>query len=137
MSINPYQPPSLESQPPPVVGVLSGSREDLRAVAQYQRGIVACVGVYLILVIVQFALPLEQRWILALLLIPLIPIATAFVFLLSTKVYGMGLGILLGVLTMIPCVGLIPLLVLNAKATSVLNRNGIPVGLLGADSKRI
>ena len=137
MSINPYQPPSLESQPPPAVGVLSGSRDDLRAVARYQRGIVACVGVYLILVIVQFALPPEQRWILALLLIPLIPIATTFVFLLSTKVYGTGLGILFGLLTLIPCIGLIPLLILNAKATSVLNRNGIPVGLLGADSKRI
>ena len=36
MSENPYQAPPLE---PPVVGVLSGTREDLRSVAVYQKGI--------------------------------------------------------------------------------------------------
>lgn len=69
--------------------------------------------------------------------IPLVIVATVFVFLLSIKVYGTGLGIVLGVLTLIPCVGLIVLLVVNGKATSVLSRNGIRVGLLGADRGQI
>jgi hypothetical protein len=38
MSENPYQAPPLET---PVVGVLSGTREDLRSVAVYQKGIMA------------------------------------------------------------------------------------------------
>lgn len=137
MSVNPYQTPPPVETPPPALGILSGRREDLRAVAQYQRGIVGCVGVYLILVILQFALPVEQRWVLGLLLLPLIPIATVFVFLLSTKVYPLATGIVMGILTLIPCVGIIPLLIVNAKATGVLNQNGIQVGLFGASSKQI
>ena len=35
------------------------------------------------------------------------------------KVYSTGLGIVLGLLTLIPCVGLIVLLIVNGKATSV------------------
>jgi hypothetical protein len=33
---------------------------------------------------------------------------------------------------MVPCVGLITLLVVNAKATSILKAAGLKVGLLGA-----
>lgn len=134
VSINPYQPPSLESQ---AVGVLSGTRDDLRAVAKYQKGIIVCILVYLILVIVQFALPPDLRPILGLLLIPLGIIGTVFVFLLSTKVYGTPLGIVFGLLTLVPCVGLIMLLVVNGKATSVLKQNGIQVSLLGANMSQL
>lgn len=137
MSINPYQTPPPVEMPPPAVGILSGTRQDLRAVAQYQRGIVGCVGVYLIIVVLQFALPVENRWVLGLFLLPLIPIATVFVFLLSTKVYPMATGIVMGILTLIPCIGIIPLLIVNAKATGVLKQNGIEVGLFGANSKQI
>ena len=56
-----------------------------------------------------------------------------FVFLLATKVYGTGLGILLGLLTFIPCIGLLVLLIVNGKATRVLKENGFKVGLLGAN----
>lgn len=64
MSLDPYRPPSLESEQQIAVGVLSGSREDLKAVAQYQRGVVGCVAVYLILLVAQFALPVDTRWVL-------------------------------------------------------------------------
>ena len=33
-------------------------------------------------------------------------VGTVFVFLLATKVHGTGLGIFLGILTFIPCIGL-------------------------------
>jgi hypothetical protein len=62
---------------------------------------------------------------------------TVFVFMLAMKVYSTGLGIVLGLLTLIPCVGLIVLLIVNGKATSVLQANGISVGLLGADPSTI
>src|SRR5207249_7556152 len=80
----------------------------------------------------QFALPPELR---PLMLIPVGPVvltATVFVFLLSIKVYGPAMGIVLAVLTLIPCVGLIALLVVNSKATSTLQRAGFRVGFLGA-----
>lgn len=48
-----------------------------------------------------------------------------------------GLGIVLGILTLIPCIGLIVLLVINGKATGVLRENGIGVGLLGANLSKL
>lgn len=53
---------------------------------------------------------------------------------LATRVYGTGAGIVLGVLTLIPCLGLVILLLVNRKATDVLKQHGIGVGLLGARS---
>jgi len=57
--------------------------------------------------------------------------AAVFVFLLAVKLYE-GLGVALGVLTLIPLVGLIVLLVVNQKATGTLQANGYKVGFLGA-----
>jgi len=45
--------------------------------------------------------------------------------------------VLLGILTLIPCIGLIVLLVVNGKATGILKQNGIKVGLLGANLSQI
>jgi hypothetical protein len=108
------------------------SRDDLRSVATYQKGILLCILVYLLLVAFQFALPPEVRLFLGLAFVVLAITATVFVFLLATKVYSTGLGILLGLLTLIPCVGLIVLVIINGKATAVLKAHGIRVGLLGA-----
>lgn len=113
------------------------SRETLHAIAFNQKAIILCILVYLILVAVQFAIPEDRRPLLALALIPLGITATVFVFLLATKVYSTGMGVLLGILTLIPCVGLIVLLIINAKATSTLKSHGIHVGLLGASSSDI
>ncbi len=63
--------------------------------------------------------------------------ATVFIFMLATKVYSTVVGVLLGVLTLIPCLGLIVLLSVNAKATGILRKNGIKVGLLGANVAEI
>ena len=49
--------------------------------------------------------------------------ATVFVFLLATKAYNVGVGILLGILSLIPCLGLIVLLIINSQATTLLRRN--------------
>jgi hypothetical protein len=136
MNENPYRSPETPLAGP-VVGVLSGSREDLRAVAKYQRGLLICVLINIISLVLPYILPPN------LLLAAQICVGIAglvglvFVFLLSTKVYGIGAGILLGILTLVPCLGLIVLLIINQKATTVLRQNGIKVGLLGADPKTI
>lgn len=134
MSQNPYQSPSTPSQ---AVGVLSGAREDLRAVAKYQKGIVVCILIYLVAVFSQLVVPQGVRPFIAggVLLVGLA--GTIFVFLLAMKVYSTGLGILFGILTLVPCIGLIVLLVVNGKATSILKQNGLKVGLLGADLSKI
>ncbi|MCX7426604.1 MAG: hypothetical protein NTW96_13395 [Planctomycetia bacterium] len=130
MSENPYQAPPLE---PPVVGVLSGTREDLRSVAVYQKGILVCILVYLIVIIGQFFVPAGLMIVLGLAGLGAGLAGLVFVFLLSTKVYGTGVGILLAILTFVPLLGLVVLLSINGKATATLQLNGHRVGLLGAD----
>ncbi len=134
MSENPYQSPSAAPQ---IVGVKSGSREDLRSVAKYQKGILVCILIYLCAVIGQFAIPAELRPIIALGILAVGLAGTVFVFLLAIKVYSVGVGVLLGVLTLVPCIGLIVLLIVNGKATGILKQNGIKVGLLGANLSQI
>ncbi len=45
-------------------------------------------------------------------------VGAVFVFLLAIKINGPGVGILYGVLSLIPCIGLIILLVVNSQATT-------------------
>jgi hypothetical protein len=134
MDENPYQAPRSSAE---VVGVVSGRREDLRNVAKYQKGILVCILIYLIAVVFQFLIPPEMRLLLGLGVLVVGIAGTVFVFLLATKVYSTGTGVLLGILTLIPCIGLIVLLVINGKATGVLRKNGINVGLLGANVSQI
>jgi hypothetical protein len=134
MSQNPYQAPAAGLG---AVGVNSGSREDLRSVAKYQRGVMTCILGYLICVALQFVLPDNLKLILALAGAAVSILGTVFVFMLAIKIYSTGMGILLGILTLIPCLGLIILLVVNARATKVLRQNGISVGIMGADPATI
>jgi predicted Zn finger-like uncharacterized protein len=108
------------------------SRADLQAIATYQKAVLVCILVYIIAVVAQFALPANLRLFLGIAALGVSLAAAVFVFLLATKVYSTGLGIVLAILTLLPCIGLITLLIINSKATSTLNRNGVHVGFLGA-----
>ncbi len=105
---------------------------NIREIAMRQKAVLICILIYLVAVVAQFALPPELRLFLGLGVLVVIVVATVFVFLLATKLYGTGLGIVLGILTLIPLLGLLVLLIVNAKATSTLREHGIKVGLLGA-----
>jgi hypothetical protein len=48
MSYNPFEAPATNSR---VVGVVSGSREDLLKVAKSQKGILVCILVYILAVV--------------------------------------------------------------------------------------
>ena len=113
------------------------NRADLRNVATYQRIILVCILAYIILVILNFALPTTLQLVIGIVAIGLSLTATICVFLLATKVYSTGLGVLLAILTLIPIIGLIVLLIINGKATSVLRAHDIPVGFLGADLSKL
>ena len=142
---NPYQPSvSTEDSISEVKGILSGSREDLRRVAEYQKGIISCILLqflfYILIPVLGAALgPYGGLGsVIALLGLLVVAIAGAvFVFMLAIKVYGIGLGIAFAIGSFFPCLGLILLLVINGKATSILQQNGIKVGFLGANPAAI
>lgn len=139
MSQNPYESPISDSTHSghEATGVLSGTRADLRKVAQYQKAILVCILVYLLAVFGQFLLPPQLRPLLALGVIVVGLVSTVFVFMLALKIYSTGTGIILGILVLVPCLGLIILLIINSKATKILTQNGIKVGLLGANASEI
>ena len=131
----------MSSLPPPVPTPLNYAppppRNDLRLIAVRQKVIMYCLLAYIALIIGQFALPVEVRIMAGLLGLCVMITAAVFVFMLSLAVYSTGIGIVLGILTLIPFIGLIPLLVVNGKATNILRAHGIHVGLMGADSSQI
>lgn len=141
MDDNPFRAPESDLW---VEGVLSGTRDDLRSVAAYQRWVTLCILVYLcviigriVTVVNRIAIPPVLEFGLAIALLVAVLSGMIFVFLLSAKVYGTVQGILLAFCTLIPCIGLLVLLRINAKATNVLRANGIKVGLLGANPANI
>lgn len=118
--------PVLNYQSPPE------SPYDLRAVANRQRAVNLCVLAYILVAVGRLVAPPQIAIYVALVGLAVVLTAVVFVFMLATQIYSTGLGILLGVLTLVPLVGLIVLLVVNGKATRILRAHGIPVGLLGA-----
>ncbi len=133
-SDNLFQSPRVDVR---VVGVRSGKREDLKSVAQFQKGILVCVLIQLIAIIGRFALPAGIQITLHSAMFAVGLAGAVFVFLLAEKVYNTVAAVLLGILALIPYIGLIVLLVVNGKATGVLRNNGIKVGLLGAELSKI
>lgn len=120
----PNQPPTLNYGPQ--------NRDDLRTIAKGQKGVIFCILGYIALMAAQFVLPPDLRPVFFLAALAVSVTAVAHVFILSLALYGTGAGIALGVMTLVPLVGLFVLLLVNGKATSVLKRHGIKVGLLGA-----
>ncbi len=122
--------------------------EDLRAVAFYQKVLLLCVLAMMVLYFSIGAVSvMAQESAKAgrtdgALLVPLFVLiaafaatgiaATVFVFLLSIKVYNVVVGILLGLLVLVPCLNVLVLVIINGHATTVLRRNGVYVGFLGA-----
>ena len=126
----------MTQKPPDNTLSYSSSPAGIREIASRQRVIILCIlgGIllYLGMLAGQRALPPGVILGMAFLIFCANITGTVFVFLLATKLYGTGVGILMGILTLIPCLGLIMLLIVNAKATAILKQNGIKVGLLGA-----
>src|SRR5687767_9030314 len=115
MSENPYQPPATGDEPRMPSG---RTREDLRQIASFQKGVICCLLARLILMVVLMASGVMQdnlpgitgairnlSWIID---VGIGLIALYFVFQLASKVYGSPvLGVVFGLLVCIPCVGLI------------------------------
>jgi hypothetical protein len=138
---NPYEAPRADLR---AVGVRSGQRADVRQVAVAQKAILICILIQIANIVFQLAvvfgkLPVPQAVLLGCSVVSLVSgvVSAVFVFIMAIRVYSTGLGILFGILALIPCVGLIVLLMVNGKATKILQANGYKVGLLGADLSQI
>ena len=124
-SIPPLQPLSYATPQP--------ARTDLRQIAVRQRAIMYCILGYVCCAVAQFVVPTPLKMMLAFGALAAGVTGAVFVFMLAVAIYNTGVGVLLGILTLIPLIGLIVLLIINSKATSLLKAHGIRVGLLGAD----
>ena len=112
-------------------------RSQLRAIAKYQKGIIVCILLNICLFAASFMIEEEDRIYLLIGYVPIALVSLACVFMLATNVYGPTVGILLGLIMILPCFGLITLLIVNQKATSILKSHGIHVGFFGANTSRI
>lgn len=102
----------------------------LRLIASHQRALIVCVVAN---VAAAFILSGDQGGIVDVALLAVAIAGAIFVFKLSIRLFGTAVGVLLGCTSLVPLLGLIPLLVINGKATAVLTRHGLKVGLLGVD----
>jgi hypothetical protein len=59
-------------------------------------------------------------------------VSGVFICLVEMKLSGVVVGVVVGLLTVVPCVGLLLVLIVNTRATSALQSNRVRVGLLGA-----
>ena len=113
---NPYAPPRVTDR---AIGVTSGRHEDLKTVAAAQKSIIVCILLQLLGSVSRFFLPPQYLLFVAIALLGVLVVSTVSVVILARKV---GLGIIYGIGTLIPCVGLIILLTVNQKATKILHK---------------
>jgi hypothetical protein len=130
MEENPYAPPKASDR---VVGVKSGRREDLKTVAVAQKSIIVCILLNFAAIAARFVIPPDWTMFLLAGLLILFIVQTASVVILATKVFSVVTGIIYGIGTIVPCLGLLILLIVNSKATKILTQNGHRVGFFGAN----
>jgi hypothetical protein len=138
---NPYQAP----QTPIGMGESPFStepRERLRLIARYQRWVILALVVNIGLNI-GYGLagrslgPGPALVLGALATLGVIACTMAAVFLLANKVYNTVAAVFCALLMLVPCVSLLVLLVINQKATTILQQHGIKVGFFGASESSV
>lgn len=121
------------SQPSGTRGSSRRRAADLWNVALYQRLALLCLLANTLAWIVCFVTPAGFQLAPLLLILLSGTATTVFIFLLSLQVYAAGVGVTLGVFSLVPIVGLIIVLAVNQKAIAVLQKHGYRVGFLGVD----
>ena len=138
MSDKPDPSPETEAKVMQAIGARrTRTRDDLKSIAKVQQGIIVCIMVYLASMACLWSLPPEIRPLVSMVVVGVWIVCAVFVFQLSSRVYSTSTGVVLGILTVVPCIGLVVLVTVNGKATEILKKNGIKVGLLGASLSEI
>lgn len=103
------------------------------AIAQYQRVLLLCIPTSFLMLLVVGAVPDSMENLALILLIGVVLTGSICSFMLATKVYNFVAAVFFFVISIIPLAGLIAMLIVNQKATGLLQSRGIRVGLLGAN----
>jgi hypothetical protein len=109
-----------------------GRRVDLRKVALYQRIVLICIACSFAIFPCHYLAPPAAEVLVLFCSIAISVVDSIFVFRLAFELCGTAGGVILGVLTLIPCFGYLMLLVVEGQATRILRANGYRVGLFGA-----
>lgn len=134
---NPYRSPE---EVPSTTPFPQDHREKLRRVAKYQRWVLLAVLLNICATIVAIAVPRDSLIVSLMILavaLAILVFAVTSVVMLAGELWNVGIAILCAILMFLPCISLITLLVVNQKATGLLQQHGIHVGLMGADVNKI
>ena len=123
---------ALSTEPHAWAGVLPA--QEIRELVSCQKKLIFSLFAYIFLPFLQLISP--PLLVLAV-LIQIAEIAAwiasiIFTFKLARRVYKDNLGIIMGILTLIPIVNLFPILKVSNNASLLLRREGIEIGFLGA-----
>jgi hypothetical protein len=116
------------------------SADELKRIIRYQRWLIAVVLAQLVLWLGFIALMVLGRGrgpdlsFPAALTFILGCVGGIFVFLLSWELRGAFAAIVFGLATVVPCMGLIILTLVNGYATAELKKHGVKVGVFGAST---
>lgn len=115
---------------------------DLRQVATSQKVLIACLFGHLLLwlgfiglfVLGRDATEDASGWLSGTFFLSVVLGIVSGVFncLVEMKLSGAVVGVFVAILSAVPCVGLFLILIVNTRATSALQSNGVRVGFLGA-----
>ncbi len=131
---------------PKLKQMVGGKDLTLKPIAQFQKAMMICLLVQIlsILVVTVFVASTGPRRgmpplaMIASLVFWIGHIAGAVLaIILASRLYSVLATVFLGILAIIPCIGLIGLLIINSAATSKLQLNGIKVGFLGANLSKL
>jgi uncharacterized membrane protein len=129
---NPYESPQFVGQATEVEPV---DREKLRRVARRQQwvlyALLAQIAVYVAMLALQGASGVAA--LLGLLFLGLAIFSMVAVFLLAKELLHIVVAVICTVLMLIPCISLLTLVIVNGRATRLLQQHGVKVGLMGAN----
>lgn len=133
--MNPYQPPQHDSPP----SLPQADRERLYTIAKCQRSINLVVLAYFGSGVVsqQVANIPGGQILIGLVALAVIIAGVVFAVRMASALWSTGAAVVCAILLLVPCVGLLTLLVLNNRATARLRDAGCKVGLLGADPEEV
>jgi Fe2+ transport system protein B len=137
VSDSPYQSPSLQSFTTQPGGQ---ERDKLRRVAKYQRWVLIALLANIVTNIFVFALggqALAVQLAIGGVSFAVVLFGSVSIFLLGKELINPVVAGICAVLIFVPCISLLVLFLINQKATSFLQRNGITVGFMGVDPNRI
>jgi len=134
---NPYAPPaSLET----AQAVMLKELESLLCIARTQHRLIFCILGFLVAIVSLLILGSTPEWIRVAAIGLVVASALGcwiFFTILSYRLSGLRVAVIVGLCFLIPFVGFFVMLVMNSKASWLLRKAGFKTGIFGADTKSI